>query len=338
MSTYSEGTDLTAIRAGALRRAPCVVALGTFDGVHRGHVAILNDATRQARALGLESVALTFDRLPLELLCPHEAPLILTPPHERIRLLRRYVDRVVNIRFDWSLAKLSPSEFVEQVLVQGLGCRGIVVGFNYTFGRGGSGNVDTLRTLARPLQVRVTVVPAVVTALGQISSTRIRQSVTGGEMEPAADMLGRPFALVGRVGKGDARGRRLGFPTANIACHRRQILPSKGVYVSEVRRLNNGLEGTSLIGDAVTAVSQQPTFDGRHITIESHVLDFGGDLYGQHLEVRLYHRLRPPIRFASAQELQEQIDQDVTAAREFLRFLRLHGCQSMIDLSSGTLG
>ncbi|NLN17984.1 MAG: riboflavin biosynthesis protein RibF [Firmicutes bacterium] len=309
-----------------------MVSLGTFDGVHRGHVAILNEATRQARACAADSVALTFDRLPLELLRPSEAPLLLTPPDERMRLLGRHVDRVVSLRFDWPLAKLAPSEFVERVLIEGLGAQAIVVGFNYTFGRQGNGNADTLLGLGRRLGVPVTVVPPVSSGLGPISSTAIRHFVAAGDMQSAADMLGRPFALIGQVDKGYARGRKLGFPTANIVCHRRQILPSEGVYVSEA-----GYADGRFIGDAVTAISRQPTFSGRSITIECHILDYAGDLYGERLEIRLHKRLRTPMRFASAEELREQIDRDIAAARDFLRILRLHDGEDMIDLSSGTL-
>jgi riboflavin kinase/FMN adenylyltransferase len=310
-----------------------VVALGTFDGVHRGHVAILNEATRQARACAADSVALTFDRLPLELLRPSEAPPLLTPPDERMCLLRHHVDRVVSLRFDWPLAKLSPAEFVEQVLIQGLGSRAIVVGFNYTFGRQGNGNADTLRELVRPLRVPVTVIPPVSCSdLGQISSTSIRHLVAAGDVQSAADMLGRPFALIGRVAKGQARGRKLGFPTANIVCHPRQILPGEGVYVSEATYADG-----RRIGDAVTAISRQPTFSGSSITVECHILGFAGDLYGERLAIRLHKRLRKPMRFASVKDLQDQIARDISAAREFLRVLHLHDNRDMIDSTGGTL-
>lgn len=341
MKACIEQVDLAGIRSGVIKSNPSVIALGTFDGVHLGHQAILDRAARQARVGGLESIAFTFDRLPLELLSPQEAPRLLCSPQERLRLLSLYVDRVVSIRFDHSFADLPPLQFVEEVLVEGLGCRGIVVGFNHRFGRKGEGHTDILRALCASLCLRLIVVPPVETPLGLISSTAIRQCVANGDPESAAAMLGRPFSLIGEVVKGESRGRGLGFPTANLACHERQLLPAEGVYVSEIWSAaydDESFSDASFFGEAVTAVSRQPTFDGRDVSVESFILDYSDDLYGQMLEVRLLHRLREPRRFATAKRLQTQIEQDVADARDYFRALRLQGHKGMINLPGRTLG
>jgi riboflavin kinase/FMN adenylyltransferase len=314
-----ESVELGALIAGSLARGPCVVALGSFDGVHRGHVALLEQATLLAHSSGQHSVALTFDRLPRELLEPESAPPLLTSHARRQQLLAGHVDRVVVAEFNSDLAALGAQDFVEGVLWRGLQCRQVVVGFNYTFGRGAAGSVETLRDLGRPLGLTVYSVPPVLASMGQVSSTLIRNLVARGEVAEAAGLLGRPFALDGTVVPGMARGRRLGFPTANLEFGSRMALPAEGVYLSQVWLPLR----ECLAGNAVTAVSRRPTFGDHEPTVESYILDYSGDLYGQQVQVRFLQRLRGIIRFSQPEELRTQMERDVRLAREYFHPARL---------------
>lgn len=323
-----ETVNLGALVAGTVARGPCVVALGTFDGVHRGHVAVLRKAAVVARGSGWPSVAFTFDRLPRELLQPELAPPLLTSHAKRQQLLAEHVDRVVVAEFDSSLAALGPRAFVESVLWRGLQCREVVVGFNYTFGHGAAGRAQTLRGIGGPLGLGVHAVPPVHGSAGQVSSTLIRCLVAKGEVAEAADLLGRPFALEGPVVPGAARGRQLGFPTANLGFGHRMVLPAEGVYLSQVwSQPKDGPEAPEtdarLLGNAVTAVSRRPTFGESEPTVESFILDYSGSLYGQQVEVRFLRRLRGIIRFSRFEELRAQMESDIREAREYFRPARL---------------
>jgi riboflavin kinase/FMN adenylyltransferase len=304
---------------GSVRRYPCVAALGAFDGVHLGHQAILESAREKAQALGGCSIALTFDRLPAEVLKPKQAPMLITLPEARFSLLERMVDEVVVIPFDQQLIHLEATDFIEQALIKGLGTVGVVVGFNYTFGKGARGTAELLQRYAAAKLLNVTVVPPVEAAGGQVSSTRIRKHIDTGEIALANALLGRPFRLTGQVIAGDARGRVLGYPTANVAVDSRLILPHPGVYVTRFQSPipnNPALQETHT---AVTAISNRPTFSGKDISVESFVLDYDRDLYGQVVYLDFLHRLRDIRRFNDAAELSAQIARDVEAARAYVK-------------------
>lgn len=310
-----QAVSLHDILAGQAAQGHCVVALGTFDGVHRGHMAILAHARDLAARLAVQSVAFTFDCLPLEVLHPQEAPYRITSPYTRVALLAQQVDRVLVAHFDEALASVLPGDFISRVLMQGLKCVGIVAGFNYTFGQGATGKADYLESVAKERGLAVEIVPPIEHHGQQISSSLIRRLISEGDVTKAAHLLGRSFCLEGQVVEGDARGRQLGFPTANVVCDHRLLVPADGVYVTEFWRNKEGTSSQRL-GAAVTAISCRPTFGGTNTSIESFVLDYHGDLYGANVGIHFLHRLRGIVRFASGQELRSQISADVAVARE----------------------
>lgn len=329
LSAYAEGqpgrpydlpvsiVTLDEVINGAIRRYPCVAALGTFDGVHLGHQAILNNARAKAQALGGCSIAFTFDRLPSEVINPKKAPPLITLPDVRFKLIEQLVDEVVVIPFDEQLTNLEATTFIEQVLIKGLGTVGVVVGFNYTFGQGAKGNAQLLQQYAAAHPLDVMVVPQVTVEGCQVSSTRIRQHISAGEVALAHALLGRPFRLMGQVTAGDARGRILGYPTANLAIDARLVIPGPGVYVTQFQLVTTTSHAEQETHLAVTAISNRPTFSGKDISVESFVLDYDRNLYGEIIYLDFLHRLRDIQKFSSAAELSAQIAHDVESARTY---------------------
>jgi len=309
-----EVTELDNLLKRTSGAVPCVAALGTFDGVHLGHVAILKQAVETARHLGVKSLAFTFDRLPVSFLNPERHMPCLNTLEDKIALLGQYVDEVLVMRFDERLAALSPPQFVTEVLCRGLNCRGVAVGYNYTFGHKAAGNVDTLRELAGKAGLVVEVVAPVLAAGRQVSSTRIRQLVQAGRVADACLCLGRPYALSGVVEAGCSRGRELGFPTANLAADPQLAVPADGVYVTEVATL----PGHKTLGGAVTSIGAKPTFRENDRSIETYIFGFSGDLYRTRLSVLFHHRLRDIRAFADREALRRQIAADVENAQDYL--------------------
>ncbi len=292
---------------------PVVVALGNFDGVHLGHQVVVRRAVEEGRKRGLRVVAATFDPHPRAVLWPGNEPKLLTTLEVRreLLLLGCGVDEVRGIRFDRELSKKSPREFVLEVLVGSLGAGVVVVGENFRFGHKASGDVAELGQCMREVGGEAYAVP-ISHALGEdISSTRIRELVAGGEVREAARLLGRPYLLRGEVVEGDKRGRQLGFPTANVLPDERALVPGRGVYAGHV------WVGSERYG-ACTNVGTAPTFERRDSRVEAHLLDYGGDLYGKVVDVTFEERLRPERRFAGVEELKEQIARDVAEARRVL--------------------
>ena len=285
-----------------------VVALGNFDGVHLGHQAVLGRVVEEGRGRGLKTVAATFDPHPRAVLWPGKEPKLLTTPEVRRELLLGYgVDDVRLIRFDRELSEKSPHEFVREVLVEELGAAVVVVGENFRFGHRASGNFKDLRRWMREAggeayAVRISHVPE-----GEISSTRIRNLLYDGEVREAARLLGRPYLLRGEVVEGDGRGRKIGYPTANVLPDERALVPGRGVYAGHAR------VGSERFG-ACTNVGTAPTFERRESKVEAHLLGYGEDLYGEVLDVTFVERLRPEKRFSGVEELKEQITRDVAEA------------------------
>jgi riboflavin kinase/FMN adenylyltransferase len=311
--------SLDAVLNGSVHRYPCVVALGAFDGVHLGHQSILSAARIKARELGGFSTAFTFDRLPLEYLRPQQAPPLITLPETRFSLLEQTVDEVIVVPFNQQLTQLEANSFIDQVLIEGLGAVCAVVGFNYTFGRGAQGNVEYLQHFTAKSPLEVVIVPPVELVGSQVSSTRIRQHISAGEVSQAQALLGRPFRLMGQVVTGDARGRVLGYPTANMAVDSRLVLPGPGVYITTFQLATAPSTATAETRLAVTAVSDRPTFSGDSISVESFVLDYERDLYGEVVYLDFHHRLRDIRKFPNAAELSAQIARDVEAARAYAK-------------------
>ena len=285
------------------------VTVGSFDGVHLGHQAVLREIDRRARAAGRASVLVTFDPHPLEVVNPGAAPPLLTTGPERLEILALSpLEYVLLVRFDRYLASLTPEEFVLQVLLQRCAVRELVIGHDHGFGRGRSGDVDTLRRLGEAHGFEVDVVPPVDFAGQHVSSSRIRRAVAGGDLSTAAAMLGRRYGVVGRVGEGERRGRLLGVPTINLSeLSPRKLLPPDGVYAVRV-------EWRGGSGGGMMNQGPRPTFqDGRRV-LEAHLFDFDGDLYGEWVRIEWIERLRDIERFGSVDQLKEQLKRDRAGA------------------------
>lgn len=307
--------DLPRGPTASLPRLPngATVTVGSFDGVHLGHQAVLREIDRRARAAGRASVLVTFDPHPLEVVNPEAAPPLLTTGPERLEILAQApLDYVVILRFDRHLAGLSPDEFVRDVLLRRCHVRELVIGHDHGFGRGRSGDVATLRELGRGLGFVVDVVDPVDFGGHPVSSSRIRRAVTGGDLNSAAAMLGRRYGVVGRVGQGERRGRLLGVPTINLSeLSVRKLLPPDGVYAVRVEW--RGGEGGGMMSQGA-----RPTFqDGRRL-LEAHIFDFDGNLYGEWVRIEWLERLRDIERFDSAEQLMKQMEQDRVEAQAVL--------------------
>ncbi|WP_207890375.1 bifunctional riboflavin kinase/FAD synthetase [Rubrobacter taiwanensis] len=286
-----------------------VVALGTFDGVHLGHQAVVRRAVVEGRRLGLSSVAATFHPHPRSVVRPGTEPALLTPIGVRRELLLGLgVDEVVTIPFTRELSLKTPEEFVREVLVGELDAAGVVVGENFRFGRGAVGDVEALRRLMDGFGGRVWSV-GVLEAGGEVSSTRIRRAVAEGRVEEAARLLGRPFTLRGKVVEGDRRGRTIGFPTANLIPEAGVVVPGRGVYAGEA------VVGRERFGACIN-VGIAPTFGRGVPRVEAYILDFDRDIYGWEIDVYFTHRLREEKKFGGVEELVAQLEQDVRQARE----------------------
>lgn len=285
------------------------VAIGNFDGVHRGHQAMIDQLLDVARRHGRPALVVTFDPHPLALLRPAGAPPGLTTVSERIERFRELgVDGTVVLRTTPELLHLTAEEFFERVVVQELAAVGLVEGPNFYFGRDRGGTITLLRQLCRDREMSLHVIEPVTWQGQWVSSSAIRALLLSGDLEDAVELLGHPFRLTGRVGTGARRGRELGFPTANLV-DIPTVIPGAGVYAGYVRI------GTMSYGVAVH-IGPNPTFAEEATKVEAHLLEFHGDLYGQTLSLELTRRLRGIRQFAGVEELQRQLQLDVAQARE----------------------
>jgi riboflavin kinase/FMN adenylyltransferase len=287
------------------------VALGNFDGVHRGHQALLARTAEHAGALGAPVVALTFEPHPRRFFVPDTGPFRLTLPSAKLRLLGQYgVQAVLAQRFDEAFAALSPEAFIEDVLLKGLGARHVVCGYDFTFGARRGGNVERLRERGQERDFGVTILDPVMREGEIYSSTRIREALRAGWISEAAELLGHPWEIEGVVELGDQRGRTIGFPTANVALGE-HLRPRFGVYA--VRAL---VDGKWL--NAVANLGRRPTFGKLQENFEVHLFEFSGDLYGKTLRVELVDFIRSEMKFSGLDQLKAQIAADGAAARQIL--------------------
>lgn len=284
------------------------VAIGVFDGVHWGHKALFQRLVEEAQAAGVEPLALTFEKHPAELLAPSRAPQYINTLDQRLELMQASgIDSIVVADFSPALANMPREEFMSSVLRDTLQCRRLVVGSNFRFGRGREGDTRFLNDAGPALGIKTTVVPAVIINDGPVSSTRIRALIARGDVEAASRLLGRRFALRGRVVQGKQIGRSIGFPTANIQTAARQLIPARGVYAVETAIGTTTYSGVCNIGT-------RPTFDGQSLTVEVHLSDFEGDLYGEQLDTVFCRRIRDEMAFESAESLAAQIRRDLESA------------------------
>lgn len=292
------------------------VTLGSFDGVHRGHQALIDRILRAQKSEGLPSVVITFDPHPMQVLHPERKLNRLFPLEETYKKLMAFgVDTLFVIPFSREFSQLSPETFFSQYLVQGLNAQLIVVGHDFSFGSDRAGGFSTLEKLTSSRRIRLEKVEPILFEGSAISSTRIRKSLIAGQVDVAGEMLGHAFFLRGFVEKGFARGRKIGFPTANLRV-RGETLPLSGVYVCRVQ------VGEKIYG-AVTNVGINPTFiEGsafNPVKVESHLFDFDEDIYGVEIKLEFLQRLREEQKFSSVDELKNQIQRDADEARRWLR-------------------
>ncbi|MBI4912610.1 MAG: riboflavin biosynthesis protein RibF [Acidobacteria bacterium] len=290
----------------APRRGPHVVTLGTFDGVHAGHRGVLGQAAARARALGLPSAVVTFDPHPAVIVAPHRKPKLLMTLTQRLQAFESCgMDLAWIIPFSRPFSELTPGAFLEG-LHQALPLAELHVGRAFAFGVDRTGDVAILQAWGKARGCAVHAHALRAADGHHLSSTRIRLALEKGDIVEAEILLGRPYVLTGVVVEGDRRGRHLGFPTANLRWDQEQ-LPAPGVYVTAVRsRLFEGER------PGLTNIGEKPTFEGRRLTVETHLPGFEGDLYGAFLEIAFLHRLREERRFDSVEELRAAIGHDVS--------------------------
>jgi riboflavin kinase/FMN adenylyltransferase len=298
-----------------------VTTIGVFDGVHRGHQQIIARARQLAAERGLPAVLLTFTPHPSEVVRPGSHPPQLTTNTRKAELAAELgIDVVVFLPFTLEFSKLTPEEFIHQAVVAELHADAVVVGENFRFGHKAAGDVAMLAELGSRWGFDAQGVPLLAEGGRPISSTYIRSCVEAGDMDAAAHALGRPHRLDGVVVRGDQRGRGLGFPTANVRTASFAAVPADGIYAGRVVRIDewgNTLASLPTLPAAIS-VGTNPTFDGRHRSVEAYVLDFDGDLYGQNLGVEFAHRLRGMVRFDSVEDLITQMTDDVARTRQLL--------------------
>lgn len=291
----------------------CAATIGSFDGIHLGHQAVLAQLAEQGRERRLPVTLITFEPQPREYFAPQSAPPRLTRFREKLEVLRHcQVDRVVCLRFNSYLAGLTADEFIQRILLDGLAVKYLVVGDDFRFGRDRAGNHAMLEQAGITHGFPVATTPTFNVGTQRVSSTRIRSALREGDLHTAAALLGRPFWMSGRVAHGDKRGRTIGFPTANIFLHRTAV-PVDGVFAVEMRGLNNRpIPGVANVGT-------RPTVGGTRALLEVHLFDFDRDIYGRHVQVSFLKKLRAEYKFESFQMLKQQIQRDAEQAREFFR-------------------
>lgn len=289
-----------------------VLAIGNFDGLHLGHRALLERLTATARQHGLPAAVMTFEPHPRELFTPEQAPARLTSLREKLALLESCgIDEVFLLHFSRKLAGLSAAEFVGRILVRGLGVRHLIIGDDFRFGRGRSGDFALLQAAGLTHGFGVEAMETIEINGERVSSSAVRDALGAGDLEHAARLLGRPYCISGRVVHGGKIGRRLGWPTANIQLKRKRVALT-GVFAATV----SGLDKRHLPGAASLGV--RPTLGlGLRPALEVHLFDFDREIYGAHVTVHLLHKLRDEAKFDSLEALTAQIARDVAATQDY---------------------
>ena len=288
----------------------CVATIGNFDGVHRGHRAVLEQLERHAERLQLPATVITFEPTPQEFFTPEQAPARLCRLREKLAEFNRLdVDRVLCLEFDARLAEQEPEKFIQQILIDGLDVRYLVVGDDFRFGKSRRGDFAMLQSAGEQHGFPVENTSTFYDEDERVSSTRIREALKAGDLDAAQRLLGRAYAIHGRVAPGDQRGRTIGFPTANIRLHRQQM-PLSGVFAVSVKCIENHAL------PAVANLGSRPTVGGTEPVLEVHIFDFDRDIYGRHVAVEFVSKLREEKKFDSFTALKEQIQLDALAARD----------------------
>jgi riboflavin kinase/FMN adenylyltransferase len=294
-----------------------VLAIGNFDGIHLGHQAILKQAVELAAKTGAVATALTFEPSPLKVLRPESAPKRISTPEQRLEWFRAVdVESALVLPFTVELSKLPPREFVERILVRELQVRAVLVGENFRFGHKQAGDTALLREMGQANGFAVIAIAPVAAHGEVVSSTVIRREIAAGDVTQAARLLGRPYVLTGEIVAGTGTGRKFTFPTLNLRADQ-ELLPAPGVYITRTL-----LEGETKSRRSVTNIGVRPTFTGTALTVETHLLDFSGEIAAKRIELRFWKRLRAEQKFSGPAELREQIARDIRAANRFFTVLR----------------
>lgn len=297
-------------------REPMAATLGNFDGVHLGHQAILASTLAASRARGIPSLCITFDPHPLAVVAPSRRPKLLMTRRQKIDAIEASgIDGLLILPFDRELAALTGEEFFGDLLGERIRFASVHVGSSFRFGRLRAGDLKLLETIGAARGFSVVGVAPLEVGGETVSSTAVRTAIEEGDVARARAMLGRPFEMTGLVVRGEGRGRRLRFPTANVAFEN-EIVPRRGVYVTDTIAFASRYP-------SVTNVGVRPTFDGKHVTLETHLLDADEDLYGSRVEVRFLARLRDEIQFEGPSQLADQIARDVAASTSYFAGLAL---------------
>ncbi|MDC8832730.1 bifunctional riboflavin kinase/FAD synthetase [Alteromonas gilva] len=289
----------------------CVLTIGKFDGVHLGHQAVLDSVIKQARRLSLPATVMVFEPHPEEVFTPHSAPARISPLAEKYQLLKAQgVDRLLCVRFNAAFAAQSADTFIEQLLVQKLGVKFLVVGDDFRFGKGRTGDFDRLQQAGEKYGFELVSTQSYRMADCRISSTAVREALADGNFSLAHNMLGRAFFISGRVIHGEKKGRTIGFPTANVLLNRCQT-PITGVFAVKLNIAGSYYTGVANIGS-------RPTVNGQRKQLEVHIFDFEGSLYGQRIQVMPVAKIRDEKRFDGLDALRQQIARDVEQAQQVL--------------------
>jgi riboflavin kinase/FMN adenylyltransferase len=288
-----------------------VLTLGNFDGVHLGHQAIFEKVIERARAIGGTSVVFTFEPHPLKVLAPERSPRLLNTFHGKMRILEKAgLDVVICAKFTRTFADLNPEEFAREVLHKTIGVREVYVGYDYAFGKGREGSIESLTRMGKTYGFAVGVIEPVRIDNAVVSSSILRDLISGGKIEEASKLLGRFYTIEGEVVHGAHRGRTIGFPTANLRTAN-EVLPAFGVYAVHAEVGERRFQGVASIGI-------RPTFNAGPVSIEVYLFGFEGDLYGRQMEVQFVKRLRGEEKFSNVDSLVRQIRKDVNKAMQVL--------------------
>jgi riboflavin kinase / FMN adenylyltransferase len=284
-----------------------VLTIGNYDGVHRGHAKIIERGKEEVAIRGGTSMLMTFNPHPLSVVRPDTSVGLISPLGMKKRLIEeKGIDVLIIVPFTEEFRRIEPEGYVRDILVGLIGIKGLIVGYDFRFGRQGKGDVGLLRKLSEEYGFFFEVVDAITLDGEKIGSNRIRHMIRDGETERAMESLGRPFMMEGRVVRGYGRGKELGYPTINIATTF-DLIPKGGVYSTKITTVGGEFR-------SVTNIGYNPTFDGTELTIETYILDFAGDLYGEEVTLSFFRRIREEMKFTSVEELTRRIGLDVEAA------------------------
>ncbi|HPU29661.1 MAG TPA: bifunctional riboflavin kinase/FAD synthetase [Syntrophorhabdaceae bacterium] len=289
-----------------------VLTIGNYDGIHIGHRQIIKKVFDLAKKINGTSMLMTFEPHPLSILKPEKLIGRITPFHVKKRIIEENgIEVMIVVNFNDELRQMTPEDFFNKILLDKIGIQALIVGYDFKFGKGGAGNIHTLKTLCESAGIYFESVDAITFEGDKVGSNRIRKLLIEGNVYRASRLLGNWYSIEGRVIKGEGRGNKLGFPTINIETGY-EIIPKEGVYITEVE-----LDGK--IYPSVTNIGFNPTFEGKRLSIETHIIDFTGDIYGKDVILYFHERIRTEIKFNDVEELKRQIQTDVNSAKLYFK-------------------